>query len=71
MLRNKRRSAADGYSLYLAQQSAEHHFGSLSLACGVLECMESPKDQAEWLLRIIEATDKCAVAVEECVSKSE
>ena len=69
--RSHRHSVAEKYSLYLSQQAAHHHFDKLCLALGVLEHTGTPAEQAEWLLRIIEASDKCAAAVEECISKSE
>jgi hypothetical protein len=69
--RIRRQSAAEKYALYLSQQAADLHFGSLCLALGVLETVDTPTDHAEWLLRIVEASDKCAAAVEDCISKSE
>jgi hypothetical protein len=70
-LRSHRRSASEKYSLYLAQHAAHHHFDSLCLALGVLEQTGTPAEKAEWLLRIEESADKCAAAVEECISQAE
>jgi hypothetical protein len=67
----RRQSTAEKYELHLSQQAADLHFGSMCLALGVLECIDSPAEHAEWLLRIVEASDKCAAAVEDCISKSE
>jgi hypothetical protein len=65
------RLVTERYSLYLSQQSAHHHYDSLCLAMGVLEFDAEPMKQAEWLLRVEEAADKCAAAIEECTSESD
>src|ERR1700759_2241058 len=65
---HRKRTASGKYSLYLAQQRAMHHFDSLQLALGVLECDGTPEQQAEWLQLVADAADKCSLAVDECVT---
>jgi hypothetical protein len=67
----RERAVSERYSLYLAQQAAHHHYDSLCLAMGVLEFDAEPAKQAEWLLRVEEASDKCATAIEECMSHAD
>jgi hypothetical protein len=69
-LRNRRPAASEKYALHMAQTAVHHHYDSLCLALGVLEHLESPAEQAEWLERLIQDSDKCAAAVEECIAKS-
>jgi hypothetical protein len=53
--------------LHVSQLAARHHFDSMRLALNVAEFGGTPAYQAEWLLRVAEAADKCDVAISECV----
>jgi hypothetical protein len=70
-LRSRRRSPSEKYALHVAQTAVRHHYDSLCLALGVLEHLESPVEQAEWLNRLIHDSEKCALAVDDCMAKSE